>query len=314
MSDENQHWVPKFLIRNFADTDGRVFCLNIKSDEVTKPPPKYATSNVGFNDFEMNGETVSFEDRLEKIETAAAPILRQIVSCQSLAGLTVLQRGRVADFMAAQSFRTEAFYKGLELQTSRQQFGPIFGDLWRSAFLLSAEIMRRKWAALVIDDDEAFYLGDHPVVLQHTENPSQKEELGFDIEGVEAFLPLSPKCALYMPCTAIGQQIISGYECALSAPEIMRRSQELGADEDPNYLELAQRVLANSGALYRALTGGSALTAVHENVENLNYLQCAWAHGAVYSNRRDFVFARRVLRENPQYRGTVKVRLVPFGS
>jgi hypothetical protein len=27
MSDENQHWVPKFLIKYFADKDGRVFCL-----------------------------------------------------------------------------------------------------------------------------------------------------------------------------------------------------------------------------------------------------------------------------------------------
>lgn len=314
MSDENQHWVPKFLIKNFADTDGRVFCLNIKTDEVTKPPPKYAASNAGFNDFEMNGETVSFEDRLEKIETAAAPILRQIVDRLSLAGLTDLQRSRVWEFIAAQSFRTEAFYKGLGLQTTRQEFGPIFARLWRSAFLLAVEIMRRKWAVLVINNDEAFYLGDHPVVLQHTENPSQKNELGFDIEGVEAFLPLSPKCALYMPCMATGQQIISGYECALSAPAIMRRSQELGADEDPNYLELAQRVLAASGPLYKALMGGLALTAVHENVENLNYLQCAWAHSAVYSNRRDFEFARRVFHENPQYRGTVKVRLTPFGS
>jgi hypothetical protein len=26
MSDENQHWVPKFLVKNFADRDGRLFC------------------------------------------------------------------------------------------------------------------------------------------------------------------------------------------------------------------------------------------------------------------------------------------------
>jgi len=28
MSGENQHWVPKFLIKNFADADGRVFSLD----------------------------------------------------------------------------------------------------------------------------------------------------------------------------------------------------------------------------------------------------------------------------------------------
>ena len=44
MSNENQHWVPKFLIKAFADTDGCVFSLNIQTDEVTKPPPKNAAS------------------------------------------------------------------------------------------------------------------------------------------------------------------------------------------------------------------------------------------------------------------------------
>jgi hypothetical protein len=94
----------------------------------------------------------------------------------------------------------------------------------------------------------------------------------------------------------------------------MRRSRELGADDDPDYLNLAQRVIANSSALYRSLTEGVAFVAVPENVENLNYLQCAWAHAAVYSNRRDFAFARRVFRENPQYRGTVKVRVAAVGG
>jgi hypothetical protein len=41
MSNENQHWVRKFLIKNFADAGGRVFCLNIQTDEITKPPPKH---------------------------------------------------------------------------------------------------------------------------------------------------------------------------------------------------------------------------------------------------------------------------------
>ena len=39
-----------------------------------------------------------------------------------------------------------------------------------------------------------------------------------------------------------------------------------------------------------------------EHVENLNYLECSWARSAIYSNRRDFAFARRVFRENPHYR------------
>lgn len=200
MSQDNQHWVPKFSIKNFVDVDGRVFRLNIQTDEVTKPPPKYAASEVGFNEFEINGQTVSYEDQLETVETAAAPILRAIVTSKSVAGLTDVQREHVANFVAFQSFRTEAFYKGLGSPTARRKFGPIFAELWRSAAMLSAEVKRRKWLPMVIKHVDVFYLGDHPVVLQHTETPDASKLLGFDIEGVEAFMPLSPKCVLYMPC------------------------------------------------------------------------------------------------------------------
>ena len=39
MSNENQHLVPKFLVKNFVDRHGRVFCLDIHTDQTTKPPP-----------------------------------------------------------------------------------------------------------------------------------------------------------------------------------------------------------------------------------------------------------------------------------
>jgi hypothetical protein len=317
MSNENQHWVPKFLIKNFADADGRVFCLNIQTDEITKPPPKYAASSVGFNEFLMDVKMVSFEDRLEKIETLAAPILKRIVNSRSVAWLTEKQRSRVGDFMAAQSFRTEAFYKGMERRLSRQKFGIIFARLWRSAFLASANIVSRKWVVTTIDHDDVFYLGDHPLVLQDTGNPSSNKDLGLDIEGVEALLPLAPKCVLYMPCAATSRKIISAYEEALLMPERVRMAALSGTGVERRFsdlLHIARRVIRNSGPLYQALTTGARLVATPENVENLNYLQCAWAHKAIYSNRGGFVFAKRVFNESPQYRNAVKVRLAMIDS
>jgi hypothetical protein len=133
MSDENQHWVPKFLIRNFADSDGRVFCLHIHMDLVTKAPPKNAASEQGFNDFTLDGEAITFEDKLEKIETKAAPVLKRMIGAKSLSGIGWEERRRVADFMTAQSFRTKAFYEGLADKPNRQEFGRTFTQLWESA-------------------------------------------------------------------------------------------------------------------------------------------------------------------------------------
>jgi hypothetical protein len=316
MPNDNHHWVPKFLIKNFTDVDGRVFRLDIFNDRTTKVPPKHAASALNFNEFRIDGKVVSFEDELEKIETRAAPILKRIAASHSITGLKDKEKSSVANFTAAQSFRTEAFYKGLDPDLSRQEFGTVFGQLWRSAFIVSAEIERRRWAVMKIEHDDVFYLGDHPVVLQDTENPSAAGQLGFDVQGVEAFLPLSPTCALYMPCTSISEQIITGYENALwmhrrTRSAALRGQHLVGTDEQS--LQLSQRVMRNSHALYQALTTGVAFAAAPENVENLNYLQCAWAHAAVYSNCRDFSFAKQVFSQTPQYRKTPRVAPAAVG-
>jgi hypothetical protein len=92
MSDENQHWVPKLLLKKFADTDGRVFQLDIHSNVVTKPPPRKAASSPGFNNFDIEGQVVSFEKRLETVETKAAPVLKRIIEARSLSGLSSIDR------------------------------------------------------------------------------------------------------------------------------------------------------------------------------------------------------------------------------
>jgi hypothetical protein len=309
MADENQHWVPKFLIKNFADTDGRVYCLNILTDEVTKPPPKFAASDFGFNEFEIDGKPVTFEEKLEKIETAAAIPLKRIIAANSLKGISGSDKTKIADFIAAQSFRTEALYKGMDPGLARRDFGSAFASLWESAFIVADEVAQRDWALMVIRSDDIFYLGDNPVVLQRTADPKDGSGLGFDVKGVEAFLPLSPKCALYMPCRSTSADIRARYAAALELHRVVRSAVLRGVPGGQQELQTAQLVISRLHPLVNAFETGSSLTAIEENVQNLNYLQCSWSHSAIYSNRRDFSFARRVFKENPQYKGAPRTSL-----
>ena len=80
MAGENQHWVPKFLIKKFSDADGRVFYLDVTTDTLGKRPPRQLASDYGFNDFMIDGQVVSFEGELQKIETRAAPALARIIN------------------------------------------------------------------------------------------------------------------------------------------------------------------------------------------------------------------------------------------
>jgi hypothetical protein len=310
MSDENQHWVPKLLLKKFADTDGRVFRLDIHSNVVTKPPPRNAASSPGFNDFDIEGQVVSFEEHLEKVETKAASVLKRIIKGQSLSGLSSVDRKKIADFVAAQSFRTGAFYKGLENNPSRKDFGPLFTQLWDSSFIVSALIEARHWALIVVEHDDVFYLGDQPVVLQRTFEQRNGTNLGFDVKGVEAFMPLCPTCALYMPCHSVSDPLIASYEAAIELHRTVRTVVMRGFSGGSSELALAQDTIRRGDPLYQAYTIGAPLKAKPENVENLNYLQCSWAHAAVHSNQRDFAFAKKVFSENPQFRSTPTTRLL----
>jgi hypothetical protein len=310
MSDENQHWVPKLLLKKFGDTDGRVFQLNIHSGTVTKLPPRKAASAPGFNNFDIEGQVISFEERLEKIETKAAPVLKRIIETRSLFGLSSIDRKKVADFVAAQSFRTEAFYKGLENNPSRKDFGPLFNQLWDSSFILSAQIEGRHWVLMVIEHDDVFYLGDQPVVLQRTFDLKNGSNLGFDVQGVEAFMPVSPGCALYMPCRSVSDPLIASYEAALELHRTIRSAVMRGLRGGSAELAIAQDTIRRGDPLYQAYMKGVPIKAEPANVENLNYLECSWAHASVYSNRRDFAFAKKVFSENPQYRSTPTTRLL----
>lgn len=310
MSDAIQHWVPRFLIKEFSDTDGRVFRLDVRSDRVTKPPPKHAASRPSFNEFEIDGQPFSFEGRLAKLESNAAPAIRRILNARSFALTTARDRVAISQFIAVQSFRTDAFTKGIDHVERRSDLGQLLQQAWRSAFLVAGELARRRWAVMTTTGTDHFYLGDSPVVLQRTENPRDGNGLGFDVVGVEAFMPLSPTCALWMPCRSVGDQLVSGYENAIALHRMVRQAVLSGDSGGHQELEIAQRVIRSGHHIYVGFTEGLALQANPENVENLNYLQCSWASEAIYSDRNDFDFARRVFRENPQYRSVPKTTVV----
>lgn len=311
MKQQNQHYIPKFLLKNFVDTDGRVFCFNTQNDNVTKVPPKNAGSRLGFYEFLIRGKIVSFEDEFQKIETRAAPAFRKIVVSGTLVGLTSDERKYVAEFVAAQSFRTEAFRKGL-VGVGEKKIGEIFEQLWHSAFIISDRIEKRKWLLMKIEHDEIFYLGDQPVVLQDTKNPAKAQSLGLDIQGIEAYLPLTPKHALYMPCQSTTNEIISGYEAGMQFYQQLQmtelnnqRSSESNTDE----ILRIQRLLHNPRNFFEAAINGVPLICDQGNVEGVNYLQCAWAHQNVFSNQKHFAFAKHVLNKTPAYRKTMQTRI-----
>ena len=278
-------------------------------DSVTKPPPKHAAARPNFNQLLVAGSPKSFEAVFQKIETAAAPVFAKILNSRSLENINENDRLTISRFVAAQSFRTEAYRKGLSASSAKYDVGQVIDLLLSDLQTIAEFVAARRWALLVTTDYNPFYLGDNPVVLQSTEHPGSAGQLGLDMAGVEAFMPISPMCALYMPCPATGREIVEGYWNALRVVTAKLGGIELSDFDITSTIPISRRVLESAGPMYVSLVRGQALPADPENVENLNYLQCAWASSAVYSNMSDFSFALRVFKENPEYRKSLPVSL-----
>jgi hypothetical protein len=316
MASENQHWVPRFLIAKFADRDGRVFFLDVSTDKLGKRSPRQLASEYGFNSFVIDGHLVSYEDELGKIETRTAPAFAKIIEQMSTAGLSDNELTSISEFVSVQSLRTKSFHVGLDGPGSRAEFGSTFSVLWKSALIEAQHIRARPLVALLAPEGHSFYLSDHPVTLQHTESPSSRAPLGMDIAGVEIHMPLTPRISLYWPCARIADEFVSAYSSGEEMHRLVRRSTLSGINlpglERVSLLDL-QRSMARITPMRNAIVLGSGVNAPQEVIENANYLQCVWAHGAIFSSTNDFVFARRVFAENPQYRGVPRVGLLQKG-
>ncbi len=299
---QNQHFVPQLLLKKFVDRDGRLFFLDKRTDQFGKIAPKRAASKAGFYEFSVDGMELSLEERFQKHEAKAGKALQKLASGASPLKLSVDERDDLAAFIALQSFRTEAFLANLQGQETRADQGKVLARLWDSLFLVAPLIACRHWMVMQIVNDEVFYLGDNPVVLQNTEAPSSQGALGFDVVGVEAFLPITPKLALYLPCRSISDQIITAHRDGI----VMQK--ELWARGRGMTVEAITvgKALRGTRVLHDAAVLGTPVVAGPESILNLNYLQCSWAHRHIFSNRADFETAKMIFEKTPQYRGSPK--------
>jgi hypothetical protein len=120
---QNQHFVPQLLLKNFTDTDGRLWFLDNRDDRFGKVSPNRAASETNFYEFEMDGATFSFEARFGRYEAKAGKGLKKLAAGQSPLSLTLAERDDLAAFIALQSFRTEAFLMNLRDHQAREKRG-----------------------------------------------------------------------------------------------------------------------------------------------------------------------------------------------
>src|SRR5205823_2451008 len=104
---KNQHYVPQFLLRHFADQESRVlYTFDKQSKRTFAANPRNLAAEGYFYEFETEWGSMSLEPGLADLETRAATILEGVIRAESIGHLSPDDRVLLAIFFAVQFTRT----------------------------------------------------------------------------------------------------------------------------------------------------------------------------------------------------------------
>jgi Protein of unknown function (DUF4238) len=105
-----QHYVPQFLLRGFGNgKKDQVWVYDKATDRSFSTNAKNIASESRFYDFELNGELVTLEPMLSRLEGGAKSVIGKILDADSVASLSDEDKATMAVFLSVQLARTKAF-------------------------------------------------------------------------------------------------------------------------------------------------------------------------------------------------------------
>ena len=310
-----QHYVPQFLLKNFSHgKKRRLFVYDKSNDKCFCTNTKNIAGETGFYDIEGNDGIISMEPELSRIETRASVIIKKLIEKKNLQSLTNDERVTLAVFMAVQFLRTKAF----RLETSyifkemtqwlckngieAKQFNEIIGDLnteqghkrftleflEKSKNSLAPYLLDKVWILLETTIRNPFYISDNPIGLYNElKSGPFRGNLGFDVKGIQIFLPISSTLCLNLLCRSIATEFLSSYD----RHQLMKQ-----------ILPYAIPPIPLIESFHAGVTEGISIPAATDNVLMCNHLQVGFSSRYVFCETDNFRLVREMIKDNQQYR------------
>lgn len=85
-TSKNHHYVPQFILRNFANKSGKLYCFNKEEGKIYQSPPRRLFKQDHLNTYrsEDGSESIHLEDSLSKLESDVSRIVRKV--CNNVRG------------------------------------------------------------------------------------------------------------------------------------------------------------------------------------------------------------------------------------
>jgi hypothetical protein len=332
---ENQHYVPKMLLRNFSISAGakrgqeQVHVLDKSSSRAFVANIRNIAAAFEFYEAELAGRVVNAEAMLSELEGHASAVLQKMLATETVASLNTAERMWLSIFCSVQFVRTqtardriEAMNKGVEEHIRRMGYDPAEVDGYRpmSEEDIKAEAIRliaravneypplfnnKHWFLMKADGGLDFLIGDHPVVLHNDRDYGPYGNLGFAVPGIQLYMPLAPRLMLAMWCPTIFEEIDHRHrEHEALRAQAGRNRAERRATRGPRGVQLREleKKVRRTKKRFGPAQGGGEVACNDGNVTMLNSLQVRNASRFLMSQSGNFTLAERMLQDNPKFR------------
>lgn len=323
MGNQLQHYVPRFLLRQFGNGKKehvRVYDKhtgNSFSFSASKKSAVAVAAEYGMYDFEFAGKQVTIEPALADLESKAAEVVERLIRDEKFDFEDPAERATLAAFLAVQMVRTRAVLEqSNDLKTRLKGWleaqgdvpegffdpDPLVGDgvnaekanlaavISRAIPRFAPTLIEKDWILLKTDSNHPFLMGDHPFALYNERDSGPRGNLGVRSLGIQIFFPLSPTLALGLWCPSLQD------ECWTLAE--MLRKKSIGSAITNSDLHAFE----NATSTIDAFADGTPLRLAPPNVEHFNSLQVLSAERFVFGSTDDFSLVQVMVASDPSMR------------
>ena len=329
---KNQHFVPQHIQKAFASNDkGQVWCFDKKKEKAFQTSPSNILSETYFNDFNIKYEgkefIVSSEEWCTKVEGTYQPALNKILDTEDLKSLSEHEFAGLLFLMPFQAFRTRTFRNmtetmrldlvnqikeksppGFDPATELDELRQLSEDQTKMFHLqmlremvpeMVKVLLQKNIFLLKAPEGHNFILGDDPVVLHNDNKSNLLGNLGWEVKGIQIYMPISPRLILAAWCPSLSK--IARQEIREISVHLINLSLTLGRRDALQYEAIRKKALADTTALKQLLKNiSSGIPAIisPENVVFYNSLQILSASRFVISRSNNFQLARKMIADN----------------
>lgn len=321
MPGEQQHYVPRFLLKNFArGKKPKIWGYDKSNDKQFHTNIKNVAAENGFYDLEVEDGVLTFEPGLAHLEANTSGIIKKLVTERSIRTLDEHEVAILAAFLAVQFVRTkehrlrfehlgELFAQKLrDMGASEDNIGELTksstglpeGKLIGFRSIIGAKefvphFLNKVWVLFETSHKHPFYISDNPITLHNEQDHGPYGNIGLAVRGIEIYLPISTTLCLGLLCPTIAEEFQNAHENILLLDQT-----------SPGLADAVMKRPEAARAFCEGLVNGTPIQIIEDSVTMINSLQVMYASRFVYSEIDSFDLVKRMINDNEKYREGIK--------